>query len=116
NSSGEAANATASTVTAVCPVERPVGAGGTSKLSGNVWVVDQNASANVCCKVVSKNAGGQVVESPQVCSAGTSSSYQILNLAEITDAFTYSHYFVQCTVPPVDAAQSRILMYRATQQ
>jgi hypothetical protein len=116
-SSGETENATGSTVTAVCPAERPVGANGTSKVSGNVWVVDQNPSYNVCCKVVSKNAGGAVVESPLVCSSGSSSSYQILSLAEITDGYTYSHYFVQCTVPPVNgAAASRIQMYRTTQQ
>jgi hypothetical protein len=115
-SDGEAENATASTVTAVCPAERQAGADLTTKVSGQVFVVDQSTTANVCCKVVSKNAGGAVVQSATVCSAGSSSGYQSLALPEITDPFSFSHFYVQCDVPPVSAGlTSRIQMYRTTQ-
>lgn len=114
---GEAENLTASTVTAVCPVERPMGAELTTKLSATVFVVDRHASANVCCKAVSKNAGGAVVQSATVCSTGSSSAYQSLSLAEVTDPYTFSHFYVQCDVPPIaSGAASRIQLVRAAQQ
>lgn len=114
---GEAENLTASTVTAVCPVERPMGAELTTKLSATVFVVDRHASANVCCKAVSKNAGGAVVQSATVCSTGSSTSYQALSLAEITDPYTFSHFYVQCDVPPIaSGAASRLQFVRAVQQ
>jgi hypothetical protein len=115
-SDGEAENPTAATVTAVCPAERPAGADLTTKVSGQVFVVDQSTIANVCCKVVSKNAGGASVQSATICSAGASSGYQALSLPEITDPFSFSHFYVQCDVPPVSAGlTSRIQMYRTTQ-
>jgi len=115
---GEAENLSASYVTAVCPVERPIGTGQTTtKVSGQVWVVDQNPSGNVCCMMVSQNANGATVMSSWSCSSGSSSGYQILSLPQITDAYTYSHYFVRCSLPPSYSSQtSRIQMYRTTQQ
>jgi hypothetical protein len=116
-SDGEIENITGSIATAVCPAERPIGTGGTSKLSATVWVVDQSTAGNVCCKVVSKNTGGAVVQSVPVCSTGASTASQPLSLPQITDTFTFSHFFVQCDVPPINAGSpSRIQMYRTTQE
>lgn len=115
-SDGEAENTSAQAVTAVCPADRPVGTGGTSNVSGTVFVVDQSTTGNVCCRIMSKNASDAVVQSAQVCSTGNSASYQVLSLPQISDPFTYSHYFVQCTVPPINGSlTSRIQMYRTTQ-
>lgn len=116
-SDGEAENATTSTVTAVCPAERPAGADLTTKVSATAFVVDQSSAGNVCCKVVSKNAGGAVVQSATVCSAGASSGYQGLSLPEITDPYSFSHFYVQCDVPAVSGGlTSRIQMVRTVQQ
>ena len=116
-SDGEAENTTNTTVIAVCPAERPVGANLTTKASGQVFVVDQSVTGDVCCRIESKNPGGAIVTGPLVCSSGTSASYQALTLPEITDAFTYSHFFVWCSVPAINGVlASRIQMYRTTQQ
>lgn len=114
---GEVENTSAATVTAVCSAERPISPATTTKVSGTVFVVDRSSTANVCCKIMSKNAGGAVVQSASVCSAGNSTGHQKLELPQITDLCTYSQYFVQCTLPPVSAGTaSRIQLYRTTQE
>lgn len=114
---GEVENTTASAVTAVCPAERVISPTTITKVSGTVFVVDRSSAADVCCKVVSKNAGGSLVQSTSVCSTGSSTAYQQLALPQITDAATFSQYSVQCTLPPVNAgAASRIQLYRTTQE
>jgi len=117
-SDGEVENLTASIVTVVCPVDRPIGPGVTTTiLSGDVFVIDQHPTLNVCCRVMSKNPSGSLVPGTQDCSAATSASYQHLVLPAITDEPTFSQFFVQCTVPPVSAGiPSRIQMVRNTQQ
>lgn len=113
---GESENLGTGTVTAVCPAERPIGAGQTTLVSGTVFVVDRNPSTNVCCHVVSKNTGGAIVQSAPVCSAGSSTATQSLALAQISDPYSFSSYLVQCDVPGTSAgAASRIQMYRTTQ-
>lgn len=114
---GEAENVTGSTITVVCPADRPIGGSPATKVSGTVFVIDQNPAGEVCCKVMSKNPSGAVVQSASVCSTGSSSSYQNLALPEITDTFTFSHFFIQCTIPPASAGlTSRISTYRTAQQ
>jgi hypothetical protein len=115
---GEVENTTASTVTVVCPAERPISPSATTKVSGTVFVVDRSSAGDVCCKIMSKNAGGSLVQNASpACSAGSSTAYQQLPLPQITDAATFSQYFVQCTLPPVNAgAASRIQLYRTTQE
>lgn len=113
---GEIENPGAATVSAVCPAERPVGAGGTTLVSGTVFVIDRNPTTNVCCRVVSKNASGTLTQSAQVCSSGSSTTTQSLALPEVSDPFSFSSYMVQCDVPgAVAGAASRIQMYRTTQ-
>ena len=113
---GEVENTTGSTVTAVCPAERAIAPSTVTQVSGTVFVVDRSSTANVCCRVVSRNASGSVVLGTEECSTGSSTSYQQLALPQITDTATFSQYFVRCTVPPVSAgAASRIQLYRTTQ-
>lgn len=116
-SDGDIENITSSTVTAVCPVDRPVGTDGTSQLAGNAWVIDQHPTLNVCCRVLSKNPSGAIVFGTQVCSDDASASYQNLVLPEITDGPTFSHFIVQCTLPPSNGGlTSKIVTYRNAQE
>ncbi|MDI1450443.1 hypothetical protein [Polyangium sp. 6x1] len=114
---GEAENTSGSLVTAICPTERPIGTGvTTTNLSGTVFVVDQNAGANVCCRAVSKNPSGAKTNGAWSCSTGSSASYQTLNVASITDTFTFSSFYLECQVPAISGGNaSRIQMYRAIQ-
>lgn len=110
---GETENNSAATVTAICPLERNTSA---STVSGDVFVLDQSTAANVCCHLVSKYPGATRIDGTQVCSTGSSTTRQQLTLPSITDAATFSDFFVQCTVPPINgAAASRIQVYRTTQ-
>jgi hypothetical protein len=117
NSDGEAVNLGGQLVTAVCPAERPIGSGGTSKASGTVFVIDRSPAENVCCWMVSQNPGGSRIESNHVCSASSSNVFQTLALPQVTDGRTFSHFVVECDVPGVSGgAASRILTYRITQE
>lgn len=114
---GEAENRMASTVTALCPAERPIGTGQTTSLSGRVFVVDQNPVSDVCCRAVSKNPGGTKVTGTWTCSSGSSSGYQILDLAALSDTYSFSSFFLECQVPASSSGvYSRIQMYRVSQQ
>lgn len=111
---GEVENRSASVVTVVCPVERDPSS---ISISGLVFVVDQNPSANVCCHVASKNPGGGLVTRSDVCSTGNNPDQQHFDIPEITDKASWSHFFVTCTIPPANNnAASRIQMYRTTQK
>ena len=120
-SDGEIENATAASATAVCPVERPISPSAT-KISGRVFVLDRHPTQNLCCRVMSKNPSGAIVSSPQVCATNdNTTSFQILDLQEITDLTTFSQFFIQCTLPPTPSPlgallHSRIQLYRTTQE
>lgn len=115
---GEAENLSAGLVTAICPAERPIGTGETTtSLSGKVFVVDQSTTSNVCCRAVSKNPNGVKVTGAWSCSTGSSSGYQSLDLAAISDSYTYSSFYLECQVPAVSSGNaSRIQMYRTVQE
>ncbi|HEX5750611.1 MAG TPA: hypothetical protein VFZ09_30570 [Archangium sp.] len=114
---GEAENRTAAVVTAICPAERPVVTGTTTLLSGRVFVVDQSTTGSVCCRVASKNPGGTKITGAWQCSTGSSSSYQILDLAQLTDTYTFSSFYIECQLPALSGGlASRLQMYRAVQQ
>lgn len=114
---GTASNIGSLTATAVCPVDRQIAPTLSTKVAATVWVIDQSTSANVCCTINSKNPGGAVVSNPTpVCSTGSTTSVQTLSLPQITDTFTFSHYYVQCTVPAMSGGlSSKILTYRTVQ-
>jgi hypothetical protein len=114
-SNGETENQSTAAVTALCPSERAA-APATTQFSGTVWVRDRNASAEICCRLMTKNPGGAVVTGEWSCSAGSSSSYQSLSLVGISDTYTWSHVYVECSVPPQAAGlNSAILTYRVNQ-
>lgn len=116
-SDGQVENASSALVTAICPVARPNISGSfTSDFSATVWVVDRHPTINVCCRAYSKNPGGATVAGTQVCSADQSTDYQTLSVPAIHDGYSWSHFYVQCTIPAVSSsARSRILTYRSTQ-
>jgi hypothetical protein len=111
---GQSANLTTSSATAVCPIDRQIAPTLSTKVAATVWVVDESTSANVCCTLHSKNLAGGEQSSPQVCSSGSSSAYQTISLAQITDGATFSHYFISCTVPGTSSGLvSKVLTYRS---
>lgn len=113
---GASVNLGAVAVNAVCPADRQIAPALATKVAATVWVVDQSTTGNVCCTINSKNTGGALVSSPQVCSSGASSAVQALSLATITDGFTFSHFYVQCGVPATSSGlASKILTYRTIQ-
>lgn len=116
-SNGNADNATASTVTAICPVERAMINGALAlNFSGRVWVNDRNATSDVCCRVVGRTPnGGSEVLGTSVCSTGNSTSDQSLDLPGITQGYTFASFYIRCTLPAVGSGNSRILTYRGTQ-
>jgi hypothetical protein len=115
---GELENTSSTAVTAICPVERPIETGNiATSLAGKVFVVDQNSTYDVCCQAVSKNPGGVKILGTQACSSSASASFQILDLPALTDGFTFSAFYLQCTLPPAEnGAASRIQVYRSIQK
>ncbi|OJH34896.1 hypothetical protein [Cystobacter ferrugineus] len=119
NAQGQAENPQAVAVTAICPSERRLINGSfATRFSATVWVSDQSTQLSACCRAVSRVPNGaSVVESPWSCTSttGTSSNTQ-LTIQEITDGWTFAHFYIQCVVPPVEAGKtSRILTFRSTQ-
>jgi hypothetical protein len=114
SSDGQSVNLTTSSATAVCPIDRQIAPTLSTKVQATVWVVDQSTSANICCTLHSKNPAGGEQTSPQVCSSSSSSTYQTISLAQITDGATFSHYFISCTVPGTSSGlASKVLTYRS---
>jgi hypothetical protein len=113
---GESENNNYKTVTAICPAPRPMSPV-TKKLSGSIFVIDRHSTENVCCYVASKNPGGAFKKGTTVCSSGNKSTYQILTLPELTDNYSWSSFYIRCTVPTKTSyGASRIQMYRAIQK
>lgn len=113
---GAIQNAGASGATASCPADRQLAPSLATKVAATVWVIDQSTSGNVCCTVSSHNTSGATVSSPSVCSAGKSSAIQALSLAQITDTYTFSSFYVSCTLPAAESGvASQIVTYRTVQ-
>ena len=116
---GAVVNKSSKTVTAICPIERPVGAGVVAKtIAGRIWVIDRHSTLNVCCAAVSKNPNGVIKVGTEVCSSGgQTSTSQSLDVPKVSDGFTFSHYFLRCTIPSISGdAASGILTYRGLQE
>lgn len=119
-SDGEIENPSASSwAVVVCPVRRPIGAPSTStstSLAAKVFMVDRSSSFNGWCQARSKNPAGSNRYSSAVYSSGSSSTYQTLNLPTLTDTATWSHFFIECRLPPADSGlRSRLQMVRSIQ-
>lgn len=116
-SDGEIENASTSWAYVICPVRRPVGSPSTATtLAGTVFMVDRHSSSNGWCRVRSKNPGGTNRYGSLAYSAGSSTSYQQLSLPSLTDTYSWSHFFIECALPPADGgARSRLQMVRSIQ-
>jgi hypothetical protein len=116
-SDGTASNPTTASITAMCPVERRISPTVATKISATVYAFDRSASGNVCCRLISRNPGSETrIEGTQVCSSGSGTTSQALALPQLTDPYSFSHFAVRCTVPPVNAnATSQIVMYTTVQ-
>lgn len=117
-SDGEIENPSATTwAYVVCPVRRPVGSPSTStSLAGKVFMVDRHATSNGWCRARSKNPSGTNRYGSAAYSSGASTSRQTLNLAALTDTYTWSHFFIECALPPAyNGARSRLQMVRSIQ-
>lgn len=81
--------------------------------SANPFVTDQHFTEDVCCSARAKNTGSSVWFSSDVCSAGTNSDAQKLNITPPDVNYTYTHRFYQCTIPGVYmGVRSEIRTYR----
>ena len=117
NTVGHGYNNNTSSMTVVCPSERKIiGSNFATKFKGTVWVMDRSTTDNVCCRAMTRNPGGANVTGTEVCTSGSSSSYKQLNVPQITDNYTWSHFYIRCTLPAKDGSNaSRILTYRSVQ-
>jgi len=112
-SDGEIENRTASSITAVCPVERVASA---TKISGRVFVTDRHSTSNVCCKLVAHTPDGTRQDGTPACSTGNDPAAQTLLLAELALPFSYSHVVVECSVPAMSGTiPSRLQLVRTVQ-
>jgi hypothetical protein len=116
NTSGHVENTQSFTVSAICPSERRVINGAfTTNFSATVWVSDQSTTSDVCCKAVSRTPNGGYKESAWVCTTGTTSNTG-LTIPVVNDGYTFAHFYLQCTLPGVEAGKtSRVLTFRSTQ-
>lgn len=116
NTAGQSENPHAFSVSAICPTERKVIAGAfATNFSATVWVSDQNTTTDVCCRAVSRLPNGVTKESPWTCSTGTTSNTG-LTIPVVNEPYTFAHFFLQCTLPAVEAGKtSRVLTFRSIQ-
>jgi len=100
-SDGEAFNAGAGAKQVVCPMQRPGGDDGYPNVVDvpRLFVLDRHATQDVCCQLQSKNPTGTHIETTTVCSSGATAEMQSLALPSLYDAFTWSQFSLNCTVP-----------------
>jgi V8-like Glu-specific endopeptidase len=116
-SEGEAMNSAANSNQIVCPMRRPVVPSVATVVDvPRLFVYDRNPNQDVCCTLQSKNPGGALIQSHTVCSQGSSSAAQLLQLPSLFDPFSFSQFNINCTVPGATAdGQSGIANYRGRQ-
>jgi hypothetical protein len=82
----------------VCPIDRPIAPTAANLVGApDIWVVDSNAGADVCCHLQSNNPGGQLISGTEVCTSGTGA--QTLTLSSLYDPYTWSSFSLSCTLP-----------------
>lgn len=97
--------------TAVCPIDRPIAPSVANEISvPDLWVVDNNASQDVCCHLQFTGSSGITTEGEDVCTSGASTSVQTLSLSSLVEGYTFSNYSISCGLP----SQSRLESYRIT--
>lgn len=119
DATAEQSNLASSSRTFVCPIERAVDASGRFAnvfRAPRVFVRDQHPSLDVCCALQTRNPSGTPAESTTVCSSGSSSGYQSLEIPTVYDNTSWSQASLRCTVPGTSASgSSAILTYRTLQ-
>ncbi|WNG47128.1 S1 family peptidase [Archangium minus] len=113
-SDGEAFNSGNTLSQLLCPIRRP-GDGGFANVVDvpRLFVLDRHPTANVCCRLQSKNPSGQLITTTEVCSTGASSDPQALVLPSVYDGTTWSQFNLVCSVPGIAAlGRSGIQSYR----
>jgi hypothetical protein len=96
------AQAGASALDMMCPIDRPLAPTNASLAAGEVWVLDPSTTANVCCNLVANNPISGAAYGDTVCTSGSSSSFTTLQLPLLRTSGTYSHFAVMCSVPAGD--------------
>ncbi|MGH7392154.1 MAG: hypothetical protein ACREM3_22245 [Candidatus Rokuibacteriota bacterium] len=100
----------AHTLEVVCPVVGPFDdlSGGTA----NVFVTDRHSTQDVCCEARLNNVG-VFLHSDPVCSQGTDTRNQTLEIPPPSFPFTFTSRYFYCTIPPTDNKEaSGIRLYR----
>ena len=115
--SGTVENSSAATTNITCPARRDRDASSNWEnwFYGEAFVVDRHSTDNVCCNVYVRDTGGTVENGPSVCSAGATTSVQQLKLGlpKVNWNFTFAHYGLRCSIPPVaGTSKSSVLTYR----
>lgn len=117
DANGNALNTSTGTSKFVCPVLRPH-----KDTLANVvdvprlFAVDRSETGDVCCRLQSKNPGGKLIQTTQICTQGASNAYQALALPSIYDDTGWSQFSISCDVPGVTTmGKSEIQTYRTRQ-
>ncbi len=117
---GTVSNGSGNALDLSCPARRLAKSGVfTTWSAGEVDVVDRHGSQDVCCSMVSRRPDGTQIAGTSECSSGSSASPQKLHLdlPKVHDTLTFSHFEIQCSVPPIDGGnQSMVHSYRVGQQ
>jgi hypothetical protein len=116
DSNGHIQNSGSVTATVMCPITVDAATSGQATSGTPVaFVTDQNFDTNVCCSSRVKNTGQSVVTGGTDCSAGTNAASQTLTLVNPATPggnFTFTHRWLQCTIPPNVQGVSEIRTYR----
>jgi hypothetical protein len=112
-SRGYAENASTTEATLICPMVRDMDAMGDGTFSGNVWVVDNHYSEDVCCSSrVAGGSNGSFWTSSSECTNG-SGGVSKLGFSTPTVNYSFYHRYYYCTVPGVyEGNRSSIYTYR----
>jgi hypothetical protein len=116
DANGHIQNGGSVTATVLCPVIVDAATSGLASSGSPIaFVTDQNFDSNVCCSSRVKNTGQSVVAGGSVCSSGTNTGSQSLSLTNPATPggnFTFTHRWLQCSIPPNVQGVSEIRTYR----
>lgn len=117
---GAASNPNTSSVTVECAGHRVQSSGVFSNHAvASVKVVDRNPSSDNCCKLIARNPDGTQLSGAQVCSQGSSSDLQTLQLVypKLILSSSNTTLNVECTIAPVSSGiASNVFDYQLGQQ
>lgn len=114
DATGRLGNGEIDTIEFICPAQRVATDGRfETRFSGRVFALDRHPDEDICCHVLSKNPGGALRTGEERCSDGAQAHRQIIDLPEVVDPYTWSHFAIRCEVPGIHAGnQSKVMTYR----